>query len=34
MATVLVVDDTQLVRDTIAKLLKREGFQTFCAANG
>jgi CheY-like chemotaxis protein len=34
MATVMVVDDTQLIRETVAKLLRREGYDTVCASNG
>ncbi len=34
MPTVMVVDDTAIVRETVSKLLRREGFQTICAANG
>jgi CheY-like chemotaxis protein len=34
MATVMVVDDTAVIRETLAKLLRNEGFQTVCAANG
>jgi CheY-like chemotaxis protein len=34
MATVMVVDDTQLIRETVAKLLRREGYETVCACNG
>ena len=34
MATVMVVDDTTVIRDTVAKLLRREGFETVCASNG
>lgn len=34
MATVMVVDDTAVIREAVARLLRREGFQTICAANG
>ncbi|MDP9172302.1 MAG: response regulator [Planctomycetota bacterium] len=34
MPTVMVVDDTAVIREAVAKLLRREGFQTICAANG
>ena len=34
MATVLVVDDTAVIRDTVARLLKREGYDTICAGSG
>jgi len=34
MATVMVVDDTQIIRETVAKLLRHEGYQTVCASNG
>jgi CheY-like chemotaxis protein len=34
MSTVMVVDDMPVVRETVAKLLKHEGFDTVCAANG
>jgi CheY-like chemotaxis protein len=34
MPTVMVVDDTAVIRETVAKLLKREGFDTICASNG
>jgi CheY-like chemotaxis protein len=34
MSTVLVVDDTALARESVAKLLEYEGFQTIRAANG
>ena len=34
MSTVLVVDDTALARESVAKLLEYEGFQTVKAANG
>jgi adenylate cyclase len=34
MATVMVVDDTQVIRETVARLLKREGYQTICVASG
>ena len=34
MSTVLVVDDTTLARESVAKLLEYEGFQTVRAANG
>jgi CheY-like chemotaxis protein len=34
MATILVVDDTQLARDAIGKLLEYEGFETLRARNG
>jgi CheY-like chemotaxis protein len=34
MATVLVVDDTVVIRETVARLLKRAGYQTICAGSG
>jgi DNA-binding response OmpR family regulator len=34
LATVLVVDDTALARESVAKLLEYEGFDTIRAANG
>jgi CheY-like chemotaxis protein len=34
MSTVLVVDDTSLARDSVAKLLEYEGFRTIKARNG
>jgi CheY-like chemotaxis protein len=34
MPIVLVVDDTPVVRETMAKILRVEGFDTVCAANG
>jgi CheY-like chemotaxis protein len=34
MPTVMVVDDTAIIRETVARLLRREGYQTLCAANG
>ncbi len=34
MPTVMVVDDTAVIRETVAKLLRREGFNTICASNG
>jgi DNA-binding response OmpR family regulator len=34
MATVMVVDDTPVIRETVAKLLRQEGYQTICASNG
>lgn len=34
MPTVMVVDDIPVVRETVAKLLRHEGFETICAANG
>jgi CheY-like chemotaxis protein len=34
MATVMVVDDMPVIRETVAKLLKHEGFDTICASNG
>jgi len=34
MPVILVIDDTQLARETVAKLLEYEGFQTVRAANG
>jgi CheY-like chemotaxis protein len=34
MPTVLVVDDTQVIRDTVARLLRTEGFNAICCANG
>lgn len=34
MATVMVVEDVDIIRETVAKLLRREGFTTLIAANG
>jgi DNA-binding response OmpR family regulator len=34
MSTILVVDDTQLARDAIGKILEFEGFDTLRARNG
>lgn len=34
MATVLVVDDTALARESVARLLEYEGFKTIKAGNG
>ena len=34
MCTILVVDDHPVTREPLAKLLRYEGFQTTCAANG
>jgi len=34
MAKVMVVDDVPVIRETIAKLLRYEGFETICASNG
>jgi two-component system sensor histidine kinase and response regulator WspE len=34
MATVMVVDDTLVIRETVAKLLKREGYDTICVGSG
>ncbi|MFN2629580.1 MAG: response regulator [Gaiellaceae bacterium] len=34
MATVLVVDDEPIVRDVVARYLRREGFETLTAADG
>ena len=34
MSTVLVVDDTTLARESVARLLEYEGFKTIRAANG
>ena len=34
MSTILVVDDTQLARDAIGKILEFEGFETLRARNG
>jgi CheY-like chemotaxis protein len=34
MAMVMVVDDTAVIREAVARLLRREGFETICAANG
>ena len=34
MSTVLVVDDTALARESVARLLEYEGFTTLKAANG
>ena len=33
-STILVIDDTALAREAIAKLLEHEGYQTLKAANG
>ena len=33
-ATILVVDDHPVTREPLARLLRYEGFQTVCAANG
>jgi DNA-binding response OmpR family regulator len=30
----MVVDDTAVIREAVARLLRREGFKTVCAANG
>lgn len=30
----MVVDDTAVIREAVARLLRREGFETICAANG
>src|SRR5438552_3976826 len=32
--TVMIVDDAELSRQTLARLLKREGYQTLCANGG
>ena len=32
--TILVVDDHAVTREPLAKLLRHEGFETVCAANG
>ena len=34
LCTILVVDDHPVTREPLAKLLRYEGFQTTCAANG
>ena len=34
MSTVLIVDDTAVAREPLAKLLRYEGFDTACATNG
>ena len=34
MPTVMVVDDIDVMRDVIARLLKREGYQTLTAGSG
>ena len=34
MTTLLVVDDHAVVREPLARLLRFEGYQTLCAANG
>ena len=34
MCTILVVDDHPITREPLARLLRYEGFQTACAANG
>ena len=34
MSTVLVIDDTTLARESVARLLEYEGFQTIKASNG
>ena len=34
VSTILVVDDTALARDAVAKLLEHEGFKTMRAKNG
>jgi DNA-binding response OmpR family regulator len=34
MSTILVVDDTALARETVARLLEHEGFRTLKARNG
>jgi CheY-like chemotaxis protein len=34
MATVMVVDDTLVIRETVSRLLKREGYQTICVGSG
>src|SRR5437588_3419287 len=32
--TVMIVDDAELSRQTLARLLRREGYQTLCAESG
>src|SRR4051812_18093434 len=34
MPTVMVVDDMDVMRDVLARLLKREGYHTVCAGSG
>jgi CheY-like chemotaxis protein len=34
MAKVMVVEDTAIIRESVAKILRREGFETYCASNG
>jgi CheY-like chemotaxis protein len=34
MATVMVVDDTEVCRDTLARLLRREGYEAVTAGGG
>lgn len=34
MSTILVVDDSSLMRDPIAQTLRTAGFETLCAQNG
>ena len=34
MGTILIVDDHPVTREPLAKLLRYEGYQTVCAANG
>ena len=34
MSTVMIVDDAELARATLGKLLQREGYQTVLASNG
>ncbi len=34
MATIMVIDDTTLARETVARLLEYEGFRTLRAKNG
>jgi CheY-like chemotaxis protein len=34
MATVLVVDDVEPIRQIFARILRQEGFTTVCASNG
>jgi CheY-like chemotaxis protein len=30
----MVVDDTKIIRDAVSRLLRHEGYETVCAANG
>jgi CheY-like chemotaxis protein len=34
MPTVMVVDDTAIIRETVARILRKEGYTTVCASNG